>query len=383
MKLKLKELQNVAKTTMKEERAVNNLREEIVNILGPSVNVLGSHNYFASFVNDHLDVLESTGRFPRQGTVKTTTLIEASGSKFAEIRKVAARLLPEKFISKFLNDSNSSVRCAAAKRLPYSTIKEAVKFYTDDDQLRSIVRMKRLHEAGMPAPKVVDEPFDIYGEEPLGDSVKTHSLEELPDSWYERLAIKLCKEYGTNLEGQWEEILATRVATSNFATGSSNIDRDKLLKAIYKCIEEREDLVLGEGSLKSIVRGLRKKEYLDEAVMPILEETIDPVKELLEASLSSSAYIERAEKLFSVKKSYIPAGIKKYRLGEGYNVDTEVPMLGRLPNGSSITSTTEKALDVYVDSWNKQQTIKGEPYKLSWTPHPSSINMVGFNLELK
>jgi len=382
MKLKLKELQNVAKTTMKEERAVNSLREEIVNLLGPSVNVLGNHNYFASFVNDHLDVLESTGRFPRQGAVKTTTLIEASGSKFEEIRKVAARLLPEKFITKFLNDSNSSVRCAAAKRLPYSMIRESVRFYTDDDQLRSIVRMKRIHEAGLPAPKVVDEPFDMNGD-PLGDSVKTHSLDDLPDSWYERLANKLCKEYGSNLEGQWEEILATRVATSNFATSSSNIDRDKLLKALYSCIKEREDLVLGEGSLKSIVRGLRKKEYLDEAVMPIIEESIDPVKELLEASLSSSAYVERAEKLFSVKKSYIPAGIKKYRLGEGYNADTEVPMLGRLPNGSSITSTTEKALDVYVDSWNKQQTIKGEPYRLSWNPHPSSISMVGFNLELK
>ena len=383
MKLKLKELQNVAKTTMKEERAVNNLREEIVNVLGPSVNVLGSHNYFASFVNDHLDVLESTGRFPHQGAIRTTTLIEASGSKFEEIRKVAARLLPKKFISKFLNDSNSSVRCAAAKRLPYSIIKEAVKFFTDDDQLRTVVQTKRLHEAGLPSPKIIDEPFDMYREGPLGNAVKTHSLDDLPDSWYERLASKLCKEYGTNLEGQWEEILATRVATSNFATSSSNIDRDKLLKAIYACIKEREDLVLGEGSLRSIVRGLRKKEYLDESVMPIIDDHIDPVKELLEASLSSSAYVERAEKLFSVKKSYIPAGIKKYRIGEGYNAETEVPMLGRLPNGSSITSTTEKALDVYVDSWNKQQMIKGEPYKLSWNPHPSSINMVGFNLELK
>jgi hypothetical protein len=159
------------------------------------------------------------------------------------------------------------------------------------------------------------------------------------------------------------------------------VDREKLLKAIYKCIEDRDKEVLGEGSLMSIVRRLRSEAHLDEAVMPVIEVPANPVADLLEASLSSSEYIEKAEKIFSVRKSTVPAGIKKYRIGEGRNSETLVPVKASVPGG--FDAKAEKALDAYVSHWNNQQSLRGEPYRITWGPHPLGVDLVGFNLELK
>ena len=383
MQLKLKELQTVAKATIKEERSLNNLRDEMFRVLGPSVMVPGSHAYLATQFNERLDLLESTGRFPR-GSFKNSVLLEVANSGIPEVRKLAARLLPERHIVKYLTDSDSSVRCAAARRLPYGVIKEAVRHNIADENLRAIARQKRLTEAGLPNPKPVTEPFDIHGEEPLGDAVKGRMDDDFTDEWYYRMAHKLCAEYGNNLEGQWEEALATRVASSYRATSHVKLDREKLLKALYACIKEREDAVLGEGSLRMLARRLRSESHLDEGVMPVIAESVaDPVADLLESFTSSQSYVEKAEALFGVRKSTVPATIKKHRLGESNAKETSVPVLGRLPAGETFNSKIETALDRYVDSWNSQQKSSGEPYRLSWSPHPAAINMVGFNLELK
>lgn len=384
MQLKLKELQTVAKATIKEERSLNNLRDEMFRVLGPAVMMPGSHAYLATQFNERLDLLESTGRAPRQGSFKNSVLLEIANSKIPDVRKLAARLLPERYVHKYLSDPSSAVRCAAARRLPLSVLKEAIRRDPSDHNLISIAKQKRLQEAGLPAPKPVTEPFDMHGEEPLGDAVKGHQEEKFSDEWYMRMAHKLCAEYGTNLEGNWEEILATRIAASYKATSHVIIDREKLLKAIYDCIKEREDVILGEGSLSMLARRLRKEAHLDEAIMPILEENIvDPVTELVESFMSSQAYIEKAEMLFGIKKSSIPASIKKHRLGESNMKETGVPVLGKLPAGETFNPKVETALDKYIDSWNSQQKLSGEPYRLSWSPHPAALNMVGFNLELK
>ena len=383
MHLKLEELQRVAKETIKEEQSHKSLREELFRVLGPPVMVSKNYEKVAAAANEQLDLLESFNRPVDRGAFKTSVLIEAAKSKSSTVRKIAARLLPERIAARLLNDPSSSVRCAAAKRATYSLVKEAVKKFPSDDQLRTIARAKKLQEAGLPNAKPVDEPFDMYGEEPLGDTVKQKVVGDLPDTWYERLAHKLCAEYGTNLEGQWEEILATRVVASHFSTTGVKLDRDKLLKAMHDCIKEREDAVLGEGSLKAIAARLLKESYLDDAVMPVLdEERQDPVADLLESNYSSAQYVEEAEKVFSIRKSSVPAGIKKYRVAEGTHKETLIPVNGKIPGGK-MNVTTEDALDRYVDSWNKRQAIAGEPYKLSWGPHGSSFDMIGFNLELK
>ncbi len=384
MHLKLKELQQVAKKTIKEEQKYATIREEFFRVFGPPVMVSKNCDRVAEAVNEQLDLSEASRREVQRGSVKTSVLIEASISNSVALRKVAARLLPEKMAVRLLEDQSSSVRCAAAKRLPYALVRESIKNFPNDDQFLTIVKQKKLQESGLPAPKEIDEPFDMYGEEPLGDAIKTWSSDkDLPATWYERLAHKLCSEYGGNLEGNWEETIATRIVASHYSTTGVKLDRDKLLNAIYDCTKEREDAVLGEGSLKAIASRLLRESYLDDAVMPIVDETRNnPIADLLESNCSSAQYIDDAEKLFFVRKSTVPAGIKKYRLGEGHRGETLIPVNGKIPGGK-MDSTTEQALDRYVDSWNKRQAIAGEPYRLSWGPHATGIDMVGFNLQLK
>ena len=383
MHLKLEELQRVAKKTIKEEHKNSVICNEFFRAFGPPVMVSRNCEKVAIAVNEQLDLSEATGRTVQNGAIKLSVLVEASMSPSQSVRKVAARLLPAKIAARLLNDPSSAVRCAAAKRLSYEAIKESVKKFPEDDQLRTIARQKKLYESGLPKPVVQDEPFDMYGEEPLGDAVKTKvSEKDFSDEWYKRLAHKLCSDYGGNIEGNWEETVATRVAAGQYSVSGVKIDRDKLLKAIYDCIKTREEEVIGEGSLKALANRLLKESHLEDSVMPIIEDRVDPVADLVESNYSSTQYIDEAEKIFSVRKSTVPSGIKKYRLGEGTHKETMIPVNGRIPGGE-ISVTVEKALDRYVDSWNKRQALEGEPYRLSWGPHGSSFDMVGFNLTLK
>jgi hypothetical protein len=381
MDLKLEELQRVAKITIKEEQKNSAIRDELFRVFGPPVMVSKSCERVAEAANEQLDFFESTGQTDYK-SAKTSILVEALMSKHSEVRKLAARLLPIRLAERLLSDPSSSVRCAVAKRLPYGSLKESIRKFPNDDQLLTIVKQKRLQESGLPNVKPVEEPFDMYGEEPLGDAVKTRSTgKDLPDSWYERLASKLCKEYGGNIEGNWEETVATRVVASHYSTTGVKLDREKLLKCIYDCIKAREEEVLGEGSLKAIAARLLRESHLDDAVLPVIEDRNDPAADLVESSLSNSQYIEEAEKVFSIRKASVPAGIKKYRLGEGNHKETLIPVNAKVPGGK-MTVTAENALDRYVDSWNKRQALEGEPYRLSWGPG-AALDSVSFNLTLK
>ena len=62
--------------------------------------------------------------------------------------------------------------------------------------------------------------------------------------------------------------------------------------------------------------------------------------------------------------------------------ETLVPVKGKIPGGK-ITHLVEKALDGYISNWNGQQAMKGEPYRLSWSPNPMDAGSVGFHVELK
>lgn len=383
MHLKLSELQRVVKKTVEEEKKYLSLKNELFRVLGPPVVVNGDRELVANAVNEQLDFLESTGRSIPREDFKLSVLLESVSISSPSLRKIVARLLPQKHVVKLLEDKTSSVRCAAAKRLPYSMIQETVRRFSKDDQLQTIAREKKLQEAGISKPKVEDEEFDLYGKKPMGDSAKTFAGPDLSDAWYERLANKLCKEYGTNLEGNWEEILATRFASSYYATSGIKLDRDKLLKAIYSCLKDREDKVIGEVSLKNIAYKLKETAVKEETVVfNVVEENNDSVSELLSKNLSSKAFLEAADKIFDIKKSIVPPGIKKYRLGES-RIDTYIPVVGTLPIGVTFGQNVENAFDTYVSYWNKKQELSGEPYRLSWSPHPAQTNKVGFNVTLK
>lgn len=379
MSLRFNRLQLVVKEEVKREKSQRMLRDELFRVLGAPIMVSESSEEVFRAANDRLDVLEATGRFPRSDKFKHSILLEAASNGSAEVRKLAARLLPERHAKKFLNDSESTVRCAAAQHVSMSLLDEAHKRFPNDDQLTTVIKSRRLAEAGLPAPEVDDEPFDMYGEERL-EAAKQQPGDDLSKNWYKRLAADLCKKYGTNLEGQWEEIAATVHANAHASFGTK-VDRDQLLQAIYDRLEEREEAVLDEGFLRRTASRLRSEE-LNESFMPIIPEDVDAVTKLLESHGGSTQYIVNFESLFNVRKSTIPANIRKHRLDESQVGTTETPVLADVPGGS-FTPVVEKALDSYVKHWNTRQAIVGEPYRLSWSPHPSDTSLVGFALELK
>lgn len=383
MNLGLKQLQRVVKSTLKEEKSMKAFVEELRRSLGPGIMVSNKLREIAVAANEQLDIMEASGRPIDKGLLRVSVILEASSSSLPQVRKLAARLLPTKFSSRLIFDPDSSVRCAAAKSAPVNLVKEAAKRFPRDYELNAISHDKLLHEAGLPTPAITDDEFDMYGDGSMKSVAKLavqYAGEDFPDSWYDRMAHKICKEYGGNLEGNWEEKIATNFCSHTYATNGVIIDRDKLLQAIFDCIEERENEVVKENHGANITAHLNKED-LDEAFMPIVEEEIDPIADLLEGNFSNADLIERVESFFKVKKANLPPGIKKYRVNEGFRGDTQIPVNARVPGG--FNSKSEKILDMYVSAWNKQQARLGEPYQLSWTPHSTTIDMVGFDVQLK
>lgn len=386
MRLRLQELQKVVKRTIDEEKAADALKAEVARVLGPSVIIEGKIEQVAEAANERIAVLERTGRASRLD-FKPSVVVPFSSHRNAEVRKLAARVLPEKFIGKLATDNNSGVRAIVAARLPLPAVREMMKRFPTDDQLRTTFRNRRLEEAGLPKPETQDEPFDMYGEERLGDATKTPPGPELSEQWYKDQASKFMQDYGRNIEYAWEERAVSRFASSVKATSLVEIDEAKLLKAIKEAIKEKEDLALERDALKETLawlKGQEKRELLNEtAAMPVISEETDPVRELLESNASPSEYIDAANKLFNIRESQLPAAIKKYRLGEENNRRETVPMVGRLPHSRGFRAVDERALDLYTKHWNERQQLRGEPLKLEWNCHPDEAGKIGFQTILR
>ena len=143
MNLKLADLRSEAKKTIKQEKIRLAIREELFRVFGPPIMVSGNLLDVIKATNEYLDLCEASGKDTRY-PVKTNVLLEISKSKSSHARKLAVRLLPERIAVKFINDSEPSVRYSAAKRLSFQQIKEALKRHPGDDQLRSIMKLKKI-----------------------------------------------------------------------------------------------------------------------------------------------------------------------------------------------------------------------------------------------
>jgi len=385
MRLRLNELQKVVKKTFDEEKVVETLREEVFRVLGPSVVTSGGLERIATAVNDRIDVLERTGRAGRLD-FKPSVMLKLAESSSTEVRKLAARTLPEKFAQKLAFDRVDVVRASALRDAKLSLVKEAIKRYPTDDELRVIYKTrKRLIEAGLPNAKAVDEPFDYHGEK-LGDSVKQQQGPELSDQWYADKAAKFIVDYGQNIEGQWEEPVVHRFCSSSKATSGVEVDEEKLLKAVKKKQEEHDDIALERDALKEVVKRLRNEsdeDFMNESFQHFSDADVDPMKELSEMSCSASEFITKANEVMTVRQSHLPSGIRKYRLGEGTRRLVMFPCKARLPHNNGIRRIDEVVLDRFVESWNSQQALRGEPLVLSWSQSPTEVGVIGFHVELK
>jgi hypothetical protein len=376
MQLKLAKLQKVVKKVINEERYFDALKDELTRALGPTVVTTHGLRIMAESANDRLDVILRTSRQPE--AIKTAVLLKFINSEDPEARRLVARLLPETFVRKMLFDSDFSVRVAAASRLPSFYIKEAIKRNPGDDELMSVYRQKKLHEAGLPDPKLLAKPLDINGEEPLGDTAKYDEHPGMTDQWYDSLARDIIKMYGKNLEANWEENAVKNYVNGQAAQGIE-VDRDKLIDAVYDLLSQREknSIELSEGrSLSSIVRQLREEDMMSEAVMPIIPESVDPIKELVKNAVSPVEYIKMFENLFNVNKSSVANPGRKQGINE--NVAKVIAPATAMFPSAIVRSIDEKAVDLYVRHWNSQRQLRNQPYRISWMPTGKSN--ISFNL---
>jgi hypothetical protein len=385
MRIRIEELQALVQRAIDEDRSISLLRNEVKRVLGPAVIVEGSVEQLAEATNDRLDVLDRTGRSSRLDFDKNV-FVGLIAHKNSGVRKLAARVLPEKFINRMVFDKNSAVRSTIARRLQVGAVSAMLKKFPHDDELRLIYKHKKLAESGVKQPKVVDEPFDMYGEERLGDAVKQSDGPDLSEQWYKTRAINLMRDYGRNIEHAWEETATRQYAANVKATSGIEIDETKLLDAIKELIKEKEDIVLERDALKETLAWLRSKddELLVESNCSIIDEgEKDPVMTLVSEDRSSQSYIDEANKLFNIKESTLPQTIRKYRLGEQDMRSENIPIIGLLPHELGFRSIDEKALDMYCECWNKQQLMRGEPLKLAWSVHPEQVNKISFNVVLR
>jgi hypothetical protein len=361
------ELKKVLKQTLAEEKAVELLREEVSHNLGPIVVTDVKLERLAENVNDRIDVLERTGRDGNFG-FKPSTLLRFAEHNSPEVRRLAARLLPERFAEKFVLDRDPAVRHAAARKVPLSTLKEMLRRNPSDDELHIIYRGRFLKEGA-------DE--KSIGER-LKGVVKVPAAPELSNFAYQNLAKTAIRDYNTNIEGQWDEPWVARYCASMKATSGIQYDAKKLWEEIQKQLKEKDERTLERFSLKEVASRLFEGEDFED-----VHEVADPIEELLESSLSAHEFVNRVNTLFKIRESIMPAGLRKYRVSEGRISEMSIPCTGKLPSGTRMCSRTERVLDLYASNWNDIQARRGEPIKINWTPNTMSIGSFSFNVELK
>lgn len=383
LKIDINTLQRVVKQTLDEEKSTDALRGEVSRVLGPAAIVTGRLQEVAMTANDIIDVMERTGKAGRLD-FKTSVMAQFLTCNDPEVRKLATRVIPERFLSRMVNDKAPTVRAAVAARIPLVAVRSMMKKFPNDDQLRSIYRKRRLHEAGVAKPKVDDEPFDVYGEK-LGDTVKQSKGPELSDAWYETKARKLIADFDNHIEHNWEILAVRQFCDYTHTTSGVDVDSKKLLKMIQDLIKEKEERVIEKDALKETLDWLNMKdeeERLDEAAMAEFTDVRDPVIELMEGNASPVRFIEGVNSLFKVQHSSLPRGIRKYRLGEGNTAEVSIPVIGYIP-GNNAKALYERALDSYCSHWNSQQSARGEPLQIEWSYHPEAMNKISFSCILK
>lgn len=390
--MKLNQLQRVVKQAINEEKATELLREEATRVLGPIMDTDVRLEELAEAINDRVAVLERTGRESRMG-FKPSVLAKFVNHKDAEVRKMCARLLPERFLKRFATDRNHAVRATAAKRLPLKVVKAMAKRFPKDVEVRRIYTERRhLQEAHE------DELLNMY-EDRLGDAAKQQDVPSLSEEWYRTQADLFMQDYGQDkyahggttgqsLDYNWEEDVVRNFCRHSKATNGVEIDESKLLKALSELIKEREECVLKKeatSNLKELASRLYEehdRDLLNESpIMPCLSEDVDPVSDLVSSRVSPATYMECAEDMFGIRFARMAPGLKKYRMGEGIK-DQLLPMKGRLPHGS-FRPVDERALDLYVEHWNEKQALTGEPVRIAWNPDPGELGVFGFEVILR
>jgi len=387
MHLKLNDLNRVVRGAVREHRAVSALRVEIGRVLGPSVITEGRISDVAAAANDRIDVLERTGRM-EQLRFKPHVVLPLLESVEPELRRLAARTVPQQHLARLGSDADPGVRAAAGARVPIADLVRMVRRFPQDDQLRVVLRARRLDEGGVPQPKAQPMGHDAGADGVrTGEAIETSQGPELSEAWYREHAQRFMHDYGKNIEYAWEATAVRRFCSSCRATTGLEVDEARLLRSIHELIEEREDRALERDALQETAARLMELDercaLRERAELPPLDEEVDPVHELLESRVGHEEYVARAREVFRIQDAIMPLAMRKYRLGEGNARQVLVPTVGRLPHGAGFRAVDERALDAFCEAWSARQAMVGEPLRIEWTNHPADASKVGFTCVLR
>lgn len=354
MRLKLQNLQSVVQRVVREEKIFYALKEEVKRSLGPSIITEGRDiESICDAAMDHLDVLQA--RNVRPGKFGPSLAVAMLSHVLPEVRRLGARLAPVSQLHRVTNDKSPLVRCEVAKRIDVPALKEMMRRFPNDETIHIIYEVRE------------EDGFDMYGSERLGDAVKQPDEQELTDMWYESLARKMVSDYEHQTEGTWRHVAVDRYVSAVKATSGVEIDPEKLLEAIDKLITERDDDMLDSKSLKETIDHLDNHVMMESTLYTMGTEDSDIVADLLRSRLGTTEYIARAEEVFSIREARAPKAVERLVLSEGVRVRASVPVRGELPHDSGFRSVDERALDLYVESWNKRRNAEGDPMRISWT----------------
>lgn len=386
LNVNVRQLQGLVKEVLDEEVASQSLKAEIKRVFGPAVVVEGKLANVVAEANDWIDVLERTGRAGRFDFLSdiSTRFLD---HRDPEIRRFAARVVPEKYLGPLTHDNNSAVRAAVAARVPLPAVKKMMERFKNDDQLRVIYRArKQLTEAGIATPDTEPLGTDpVEGAERMGDAAKTADGPDLSETWYLEQAHKLMIDYNRNIEHNWEPVAVRRFCSATRATSGVVIDETKLLKAIQQLEKEKEERSMERNALRETAEWLERQsraKQLREAALPDFVAPVDAVNRVLESGLSDAQIVEVASEVFKVQLMDLPRAIRKYCLGESNSRVIKVPCVGFLPSGRGFRALDEQALDVFCEAWNNRQALVGEPVRVSWFTHPGTIGKISFDVKL-
>jgi len=377
MKLKLKQLQNIVKDAVNQEKNVEALKIEAKRVLGPILDVNVKLVDLAESINDRVDVLELTGR--QRNSFKTSTIIKFMKHKHPEVRSMAARLVPESYMNSMNSDPSSKVRMIVAKRASLNVVKEMMKKFPNDDQIRMIYsqRHRELNEGSEN-----DDFLHIYDEEALGDAGKTYDIndDDLSETWYENKARELYADHTRHgeIDVNWNRIVNAFCENSR-ATSLVEINKKKLSDAINTIIKDKDDKLIGETFDRFDFQVL--KEHSSILAFPVIEELIDPVGDILNETHDLNK-VDKIKDLFKITETKVSASIKRSLIGESYRTNM-VPNRGMLPHKRGIRFIDEQALDLFVESWNSRQIAKYEPFKISWNQDPANQSVIIFTLDVR
>jgi len=350
MRLKLSDLQKVVKETLQEKKQSQEFCNEIKKAFGPSVVLKDDLQSLAESANEHLDVIEYTGR----GSVNFSrkVAIAMSTHESPEVRKLAARVLPENASTILLFDPKSNVRLAAAKKAKVEVLEEAVKKFPKDVALKDLFEEKKKEKVSA-----------------IESSAHHDSEDMLSDEWYEGVARKLIQDYARTLDTTWQGSAVKQFCSSVRATTRLPVDPSKLMEKMSELLQKHDEA---------------REEYLEinESALSQDSTPYDPVDDMMCENLSSQSFIDRCNEVLNVKYAQLPPAIMKFKIQEGFTIK-KIPVSCTLPHGGALRRIDEIALDTYVKSWNDKQRLKGEPFEIRWSPHPDSANKITFKVELK